>query len=274
MHSELFSLFGLTIHAYGLMLAIGFVCCYLLAQRLARLEGRNPRENDTLIMVTAICGILGARVVYVIQNWQHEFAGQPLQVFRLWKGGLVFYGGFLMALAGLAAYALLKREKIAELWGFCAVFVPLGHGFGRIGCFFHGCCFGARTQGWLGVRFPAHSPAWIQQVNMGEISRHAVRALPVLPTQLFEAAGCFLLFGALWWLYRRGGSGRGACVCGVYGIAYAVMRFGLEFLRDDPRGERFLGLSFSQCISMGVLMAGIAFLVVSYMEKRHGTIDR
>lgn len=274
MHSELFTLFGLHIQMYGIMLAIGFACCYFLARCLARSSGRNVNEIDTIILVAAVCGIVGARLVYVFQNWQMEFAQQPLQVFALWKGGLVFYGGFLLAVIGLIVYAVLKHERILELLGFCVVFVPLGQAFGRIGCFFHGCCFGRICNNGLGIRFPARSPAWLHQQAMGQIGPYAAHTLPVWPTQLMEAMGCFLLFCLLWLLYRRVPKTlRAARCCGIYLICYALLRFGIECLRDDPRGSFYLMLSFSQWVSIMLIILGFVFLVLSW-EKTDGSNRR
>ena len=275
MHSELFSLFGLQIQMYGVMLALGFLACYLLAGRLAKLSGRNPRDVDTLVMVAAVCGVLGARAVYVWQNWRTEFAGAPLEMFAVWRGGLVFYGGFGAAVAGLIVYALVKGEKPLGLLGFAAVFVPLGHAFGRVGCFFHGCCFGGICQNVLGVRYPAQTPPWKHQVALRQISQYAPETLPTWPTQLIEAAGCLVLFGGLWVLYRRLPAGvREKAVGGVYLTAYALLRFGVECLRDDPRGATYFGLSFSQTISVALLALGVLFLILAYREANHGTIHR
>lgn len=271
MHSELGTLFGFHLQMYGLMLALGFVLSYVLARLLARRTGRNPDEVDTLIMVAAVCGVIGARTVFVAQNWE-KFAGAPLEAFALWQGGLVFYGGFILAVLGLVAYALAKREPVRRLLDFCVVFVPLGQAFGRVGCFFHGCCFGGVGGGAIGVRFPMESPAWQHQVAEGLISRYAAQSLPVWPTQLIEAAGCLVLFGALWWLYRARREWVGMC-CGVYAVAYAALRFVGECLRDDPRGAFHFGLSFSQCVSVGLLVVGLGFLVTSFLERRHGTVD-
>ncbi len=274
MHSELISLFGLHIQTYGLLMAVGFVLCYAMARRLARLTGRDVNEPDTLVMIAAIGGVVGARAVYVWQNWATEFAGQPLAAFLVWKGGLVFYGGFILAALGIVAYALAKHEPLRRLTDFCVVFVPLGHAFGRLGCFFHGCCFGGVcTVEGVGVRFPRLSPAWAHQVQQGQLREWAAQSLPVWPTQLFEAAGCALLFALLWWLYRTRRGQAGLCT-GVYCVGYALLRFAGECLRDDPRGATYWGLSFSQTISLGLLLAGLAFLSVTLWERTHGTVDR
>lgn len=272
MYPELFSLGGITIQTYGLMMAIGFSLCYFLAIRLAKLSGRNPDEVQTIVMVAAIGGVIGARIVYVLQNWQHEFAHAPLNMFMIWRGGLVFYGGFIVASAALLTYAYLKKERLASLADFCAVFVPLGHLFGRIGCFFFGCCYGKMVpDAWYAVAFPKGSPPWIHQVEMRHILPYASQSLPVCPTQLVEAAGCAVLFAVLWWLYRRYQSVYGLCTA-VYCAGYALLRFGVECLRDDPRGATYFGMTFSQTISVGLLIAAFVLTILILRRKGHGTI--
>ncbi|MEG1552846.1 MAG: prolipoprotein diacylglyceryl transferase [Kiritimatiellia bacterium] len=274
MHSELFSLFGFQLQSYGLCLALGFILCYLFARKLAIRTGRNPNEVDTLITVAAVCGILGARSVYVWQNWSTEFAADPLTLFMVWRGGLVFYGGFILASLGIAAYAVMKRESILSLGDFCVIFVPLGHAFGRIGCFFHGCCYGALCgDSPVGVCFPPSSPAFMQQLSMGLIHRSAATALPVYPTQLFEAIGCALLFFLLWTLYRLKRTARGLCIA-VYCCGYALLRFVGEIFRDDPRGERYFNLSFSQGISILLILFGTLVALHLLWEKTNGTVRR
>lgn len=282
MRSDLFEVFGLQLHTYGLMLAIGFVLCYLLARRLAKLTGRDPGEVDTLIMVAAIGGLIGARLTYVAQFWGEpqgssglSFAEAPMQVFQLWKGGLVYYGGFIAAVLALFVYGLMRRgrEPVRALLDYCVVFVPLGQAFGRVGCFFHGCCYGGRTDCALGVCFPSGSPAWSAQVAAGDLSPYASHALPVWPTQLFEAAGCALLFAALWWVYKRRRDALGLC-CGLYAMAYGALRFVGECLRDDPRGDLLFGLTFSQNVSLALMVLGLGFLWFAFRESKDGTEHR
>lgn len=268
MHSDLISIFGIQIQAYGVCLAVGFLMCYWLAHRLARASGRDENQVDFLIMMAGVGGIIGARLVYVIQFWEKEFAHSPAKAFHFWSGGLVFYGGFLLAATLILIYAWLRRrtESSLRLLDFCAVFVPLGHAFGRVGCFFHGCCFGGTcsTENVLAVTFPRYSPAWSKHYTEGLISRYAGESMPVWPTQLMEAAGLFVLFALFWWLYR-GEKLRNGMIAGLYLCAYAVLRYGIEILRDDPRGALYfgVGLTFSQVISVGVFVAGLFFVFLS-----------
>lgn len=271
MHPELFSFFGFHIQTYGLMMAIGFILCYVASKHLSKVTGRDPNAVDTLIVLAAVGGVIGARIVHVIQNWGAEFSdGRWMNAFKVWQGGLVFYGGFLLATALILIYALLRKEGIRALGDFCVVFVPLGHAFGRLGCFFNGCCYGGVTTSWLGIRYPHHSEPWRHQVAEGALSPFMAQSLPVWPTQLMEAAGCLVLFGVLWWLYRTKRAVRGLCA-GVYLVGYACLRFGIECLRDDPRGDLHFGLTFSQCISLGLFVLGVIFLVFAAKERDDGT---
>lgn len=260
------------------MLALGFMACYFSAKRLARLTGRNETQIDFLVMTAIIGGVIGARLVYVIQFWGPEFTQHPQRIFAFWSGGLVFYGGFLLAALLLIIYAWLRRHEEAplRLLDFCVVFVPLGHAFGRLGCFMHGCCFGGRCDAShiLAVRFPKYSPAWQQHVARHELPPTSDFSLPVWPTQVMEAAGLFVLFALLWWLYRRQRLSAGILVA-LYSITYGLLRFGIEVLRDDPRGALHFSLTFSQLVSLGLIGFGLAILGYLFIKgSRHGTICR
>ncbi len=273
MYPELLLPFGLHLQLYGVMMALGFLSCYFAARWVCQWSKRNPSEVDTLIMLAAIGGILGARIVYVIQNWGAKFAHAPQKIFAIWEGGLVFYGGFLLATAIIFLYARVKRESIPSLADFCVLFIPLGHAFGRLGCFFFGCCYGGQTDCALGVCYPYGSQVWSHQVANGEILRSAVHSLPVWPTQLIESAGCLLLFVLLLLLYRKCRTYVGLCA-GVYALGYASLRFIVECLRVDPRGATHFGLSFSQLISCGLFVTGLVFILFALGRKKNGTICR
>lgn len=272
MHSDLIEILGLKIQSYGLCMAVGFILCYWFARKLAKLSGRRPEEVDTLILMAAVTGVIGARIVFVAQNWATEFAANPMRIFAFWEGGLVFYGGLLLAIVAFIVYAKMKGERIFSLGDFCLVFVPLGHAFGRLGCFMHGCCYGALCgDSALGVCFPPRSPAFMNQVAQGLISPYALKSLPVWPTQLFEAAGCLLLFGALWWVYRQWAKTLPGLTVACYTLGYALLRFVGECLRDDPRGATVLEMSFSQAISVGLAAFGLVVIGIILWEHRNGS---
>ena len=250
MHPVLFDFGFLSVKTYGVCIAVGFLLCWKI---LEKLSGRKDL-GDLLVWLMA-SGVIGARTAYVIEHWNTQFAASPLEIFRVDKGGLVFYGGLLASIAVFFAWCAAKKARRLELADLLCVVIPLGHACGRIGCFFYGCCWGRLSDSAFAVRFPAGSPAWHDQLSKGLIASSAPAALPVLPAQLFEAALLLPLFAlllAIWFKWRRGTAG--AYLCG-----YAAIRFCTEFLRGDPRAGVF-GLSIGQTISIFIFLAGVAFL--------------
>jgi phosphatidylglycerol:prolipoprotein diacylglycerol transferase len=160
----------------------------------------------------------------------------------------MFYGGLILALIVFFLWCLIKKENILKMADLLAAVVPLGHAFGRIGCFFYGCCYGRDSQAWCAVTFPAGSPSWYE---------HGQRMVGVLPTQLFEAAALLILFAVLMVLWRIKKTRHGL-ITGAYMIGYAAIRFSLEYLRGDPRAA--VGpFSISQTISLGLAAIGVVF---------------
>ena len=259
MHPDLINLGFLHLKTYGFCMALGFLLCWQLAERLS---GRKNLSN--LLLGLMLAGVAGSRLAYVIENWRTEFAAHPLAAFRVWEGGLVFYGGLILAVIVFFTWCYLKHEKPFDLGNLFAAVIPLGHAFGRIGCFFFGCCFGRRSTSSLAVVFPAHSPAWYTQVREGVLPAEAVCSLPVLPTQLFEAAALLVLFVILLFVYRRARE----LTAGAYFFLYGIIRFGLEFLRDDPRAHVGV-LSIGQTISIGMILLGLAFLYYGYNKSNN-----
>jgi phosphatidylglycerol:prolipoprotein diacylglycerol transferase len=262
MHPELFSIGFLHLKTYGCFMAIGFIASWQVLAYLCRRSGRPFDPLGNLVVALMVSGVLGSRIAYVIEHWRSEFAAKPLDVIRIDQGGLMFYGGFLLAAAVFFAWCFTKRQKPLALAELLATVVPLGHAFGRIGCFFYGCCHGRISSSPLAVSFPRGSPAWYEQLNSARIASSAAESLPVLPVQLFEAAANLGLFGVLFWVYVKRGRG----TLSLYLIGYALIRFGLECLRGDPRAE--VGpFSISQTISIGLLAAGAAPLAWELTRK-------
>ena len=248
----------LSLHTYGACMAVGFFICWKLAEKLS---GR--RDLSDLLMYLMIGGVTGSRIAYVIEHWQTQFARAPLDIFKVWQGGLMFYGGFILALIVFFVWCRVKKESPLAMSDLICVVLPLGHACGRIGCFFYGCCYGRLSESALAVSFPRGSPAWGEQLEHGLIDSTALRSLPVLPTQLFEAAALLVLFALVLAIYLR----TRRYAAGVYLVGYAFIRFGLEYLRGDPRAA--VGpFSISQTISIGVFLAGVVFLTLAFRRPR------
>ncbi len=268
MHSELFSLGPFTVHSFGVCMATGFLLGWWVVSYLCRKTGQNADSISSLLTWLMVSAIIGARAAYVIEHWNAEFAGHPAQIFRIDQGGLMFYGGLIAAAAGLALFAKISRRHWFEITDLVLTAVPLGHAFGRIGCFFHGCCYGRIVKNGWGVCFPKYSPAWHEQLNATPplIDQFAAQSLPVIPTQLIEAGCNFLLFLFLFANYTKRHHLRGF-QSGCYLMGYAVIRFCIEYLRGDPRFA--VGpFSISQTISFAVFLAGAVILYLSLHEKK------
>jgi len=170
---------------------------------------------------------------------------------RFWTGGLTYYGGFIGA--SLVAVWQLRRDrfpfwKAADMAG---MFVPLGLAYGRMGCLLAGCCFGRNCALPWALRFPPHSPAADKQLELHQLHSTSDASLPVHPTQIYESMGCLLL-AALLIVYLHPKKRYDGQVFLAFLAGYAVLRFGLEFFRNDDRGA-ILGLSTSQIIGLGLL---------------------
>ncbi len=180
-----------------------------------------------------------------------------LRVFKFWYGGLVFYGGLLLAIPTGLWFVRRHRMPTAQVADLAGFAIPLGLVFGRTGCFLAGCCWGRTCPtGFGGLAFPPGSAAFDYQVEQGMIARSATETLPVYPTQAWEAAACLAIFAYLYF-WRRTRKRFDGQLFYLFLMLYAVARFVIEFWRDDPRGD-FLGLATSQWLGIPLFAVGAA----------------
>jgi phosphatidylglycerol:prolipoprotein diacylglycerol transferase len=146
MHPILFRLDGLIIYAYGFFLMLGIVVAGMLAVLKVRKEGLHiPFERVAdLFFYTVLSALVGARILFVLINFD-LYRENPLKIFRIWEGGLVFYGGLVPAIGVSIGYMCWYRLPIWKLFDLISPLIALGLFFGRIGCFFAGCCYGKET---------------------------------------------------------------------------------------------------------------------------------
>ncbi len=228
------------IRLYGLMIGIGFIIGVYLAARQAKKEGVNPDRVVDLGVYMLLTALVGSRLLFVLTNLQH-FAANPYEAFAIWKGGLVFYGGVLSAVPVGIWYMKRHRLPVWKTADIMAPSVSLGHVFGRLGCFFAGCCYGAPCSGPLCITF--HDPH--SQAPLG---------VSLYPTQLMEASGELLVFTALL-LVRRSKAFDGQLFW-LYALLYATLRFIIELFRGDAVRGLYFGnaVSTSQIIALGMFM--------------------
>ncbi|MBI2343038.1 MAG: prolipoprotein diacylglyceryl transferase [Deltaproteobacteria bacterium] len=255
MHPILFTipLFGgLTIYTYGVLVATAFLVGMFWVDREARRVGENPARATDLVFYIIVAAIVGSRIVYVLVSEREQFFQDPLSFFRIWEGGLVFYGGFLGAL--LVALWYIQKHHL-NFWRTADIFVPgvaLGHAIGRVGCLMAGCCHGrpALHNAWWTLTFPPHEHGF------------APPGVPLYPTQPLESIAELLIFAILVVVGRR--KRFEGEVFATYLFLYAIVRTALETVRGDAvRGFLFGGLlSTSQAISLLLGFAAIGIWVV------------
>ncbi len=256
-----FSIFGKEIHYYGICIALGFLAATGLMLWKRERAGMTRDQVFDFAMTALLTGIFGARALYVIQNW--ETHSGIAWIFRIDQGGLVFYGGFILAITCVMLYAKRKKISIPALLDVTAIGIAVAHAFGRLGCFMQGCCFGkaADGAGVCTVRFPLMPSPGRFPRNLHSFDGYT---LPLYPTQLWESAANLLICGLLLLLckkFRKPGQ-----IAGFYIIIYAVARFVLEFFRGD-NPELLLGLTTSQAIALFLMLPAGAWLLVLAKNK-------
>lgn len=250
MYPILFTLGNITIYSYGFMIALGFFLGIVLAMREARRVGETPEKIMDLCFYILVAAIVGSRLFYVITAWD-KFAANPIDILKLWQGGLVFYGGFIGAVVTAAAYIKLAGLPLAKTADILAPSLALGQAIGRLGCFLAGCCYGRTTDVFWSVTFTDRN--CLAPVDS-----------PLHPTQLYSALTNFWIFGVLFFLSRRNQiTGR---VFWTYVLLYGLTRSIIETARGDFRGAEVFGwLSISQTI--GLLSAAVALVMLIRMSR-------
>jgi phosphatidylglycerol:prolipoprotein diacylglycerol transferase len=304
MHQIIFHLpiVNLPIYGYGLMLVVAFLACVRVARWMAVPAGMDPEAFVNAALIALLAGIVGARLSHVIENIgtytdpRRSGFDNFMDAINIRAGGLTFYGGVILATPCVIAYAVYKRMSLLRFMDISAVLLMVGLGFGRIGCYLNGCCYGELLPpGWGSNvdQFPYNSNPYIDQVNRELIQPPAelinqtpdgrielkswdqVRAegltaladrqhaLAVQPTQLYSSLTAFMLAGLLWsyWTLEH-----------LDGRVFALMlmlegpsRFLLEMIRVEPAViiGRFAGIELNMSLSMVLgLVAGLTGIVM------------
>ena len=237
MKNDLFSIGPLTVHSYGLMIALGILVCVFMGMYRARKYGYKDEAVLDIAILGILSGFVGAKLLYVLVEFD-SFLENPMDV--LGSEGFVVYGGIIVgALVGIL-YCRIKKLPCWEYFDLLAPSIAVAQGFGRIGCFLAGCCYGRPTDAFWGVTFPEGS--------------FAPAGVPLIPTQLISSAGDFIITGILL-VYSKHNKKAGN-VGILYMLLYGIGRFLVECLRSDDRGTVGL-LSTSQFISIGIILLAI-----------------
>jgi len=244
MHPILFKIGPVIIRTYGVMVATGFFTAFFLLYGEAKRKNFYADKILDMEFVILVSGILGARVLHILVNLDF-YTQNVADIFLIWRGGLAFFGGFILAIPACVAFVIKNKMPLWETTDLIAVYMPLGHAIGRIGCFLNGCCFGKPAAGpFLSVVFPGDT-----------VYRY--------PTQLYASLLLLCIFVILKLAKERphvAGS-----IFALYLILYSGQRFFADFLRGDNPTYIF-GLTISQIISVFIFTIAI-FLFFTIKKK-------
>lgn len=261
-----FTLFQREIPIYGFLIMIGGI--FAIGTALILIKKVNLEFFDFMCCVAFVIigAFVGAKLLSIITSFRTivEFfviVQPPIieGIAIVLQSGFVFYGGLIGGLIALVLYCVVCKVNLRPYISVAATVVPLGHAFGRVGCFFAGCCYGIPYDGWL-----SHTYTHADNPTEGLLG------VPRFPVQLLEACCLLILFAVLLYVFLKKPNSFASTV--AYIIGYSILRFCLEFLRGDKERGGFLGVSTSQWISI-LLVIGLIIAVIIYHKKYKQVIN-
>lgn len=242
MKNELISIGPVTVYGYGLMIGIGIIAAYLMVEYLAKKKQLDAEPVFGLTIFSVIGGFVGSKLLYFLTRLDDIIADPS--VIKDVATGWVVYGGIIGGILTAIVYCRIKKMEFLRYFDIALPAVALAQGFGRIGCFLAGCCYGCETDGWCAITFTDSS--------------FAPNGVPLVPTQLISSGLDFLLFAVLLFLlFKLKAPGQ---VGGFYLIFYSIGRFVLEFFRGDLIRGNVGTLSTSQFISIFTIVVGVIII--------------
>ena len=240
----------ITIHMYGVMIAAGFLAALLMTLRRGKKRGYDEDLIWGIFFCAIIGGMLGTRILYYIVEIPEILKDPSI----LWdfKNGYVVYGGIIGGILVGWLYCRIKKLKFLEYFDLMMPSIALAQGFGRIGCFLAGCCYGKETSGPLAVTFTN--------------SDFAPNNVALIPTQIYSGFLDFAHFLLLLYVAKHKKADGQVAAC--YLIFYSIGRFVIEFFRGDIERGSVGVLSTSQFISIFTTVAGIILLLTVVKKQK------
>ena len=253
MKNELLHIGSLTIYGYGLMIAIGVIAAYLTAEFRAKRKNLDYEKIFNLTIWCAIGGFGGAKLLYYITILDEIIKDPKLLIS---SDGLVVFGGIICGI--YAGFLFCKRHKVNFLEYFDLVMpsIALAQGFGRLGCFMAGCCYGVETDSIIGITF-THS-------------HYAINNVSLVPTQLISSGLNFLHFLVLVLIAKK--VKVHGVIAGCYLMFYSAGRFILEFFRGDLERGNVGSISTSQFIAIFTFLFGLAVVIVQLKRNANKAV--
>ena len=274
MHPQpLFSIFGQDIYAYGICMAVGIIACFIFLMWAFWYRNFNEEASDKILVIGIGATAFGIFMAMVFQS-VYNYIENPAEGFHL-NTSMTFYGGLIggvgsfLIVWNLYVFVVAPRVKkikvlqnhmnasLSDALPIIPIGITIAHAFGRLGCFFGGCCYGRPTESWIGLPC-AHGYNETLGINMDGVN--------VIPVQLMECIFLFVLSAVMALLYFRY---KFNCNMGLYAIAYGIWRFIIEFFRVDHRGDFVGSLSPSQFWAIVMVVLGVAyFFLYKYLLTR------
>ena len=257
MFPDLIKIGDFTIHTYGVLIALGLIVSYLTALYFGKKESIDIKKIDNLFTFTIIGGVIGARIAYVLEH--KEQFNSFIDYLAIWKGGIDWFGAFIGGSIVLIILIYKYKIPLLKVGDIAGISVVIGHAIGRIGCTCAGCCYGKPVPEDsvfkdLAIKFPHHEHT------------SAPPGIPLYPTQPAEALGNFLIFGILFYIYKR--KSFDGQILSLYLILYGIQRFLLEFWRGVTPPIPVLGITWNQVVSIGMFLIGIVLFFAGLKNKQ------
>lgn len=265
-----FTVFGIEIAYYGVIIALGMLAGALVAYREAKKTGQKVDDYIDFTLYTLIAAIIGARIYYVIFEWDY-YSAHPLEIFNLRAGGLAIYGGVLASVLTLFIFTKVKKLKFWLMADTAVQGLIIGQIIGRWGNFFNREAFGGYTDSLFAMQLPVSEAKGITQ----ELIEHLVTVdgvsyVQVHPTFLYEGTWNLLLFIGIC-LYKRHKKFDGE-IFAIYLMGYGVGRFIIEGLRTDQLVIKALGgMAASQVLSIILIVLAAAFVIYNRVQLKKRT---
>lgn len=249
MYPVLLKIGPITVYSYGTFVAVGYLLAILLARKKAVKYGLDPDKITDLGLYVLIAGLAGARLLYVLTQLKSFIYRPVFDIFKIWEGGLVYYGGLIAGVIIGVWYIKKIKYPLEKVVDIVAPSIALGQFLGRIGCFLNGCCYGKVSKS-FGLIFP----------NIGD-------NLPHIPTQLIESVVTLVIF--LFLLKREKHKKFDGELFLLYLVLYSISRFLIEIIRADDRGPSLFGvISVSQFVSILIFILLLKVLIANEVKGR------
>lgn len=265
-----FTVFGIEIAYYGVIIALGMLAGALVAYREAKKTGQKVDDYIDFTLYTLIAAIIGARIYYVIFEWDY-YSAHPLEIFNLRAGGLAIYGGVLASVLTLFIFTKVKKLKFWLMADTAVQGLIIGQIIGRWGNFFNREAFGGYTDSLFAMQLPvAEAKGITQELIEHLVTVDGVSYVQVHPTFLYEGTWNLLLFIGIC-LYKRHKKFDGE-IFAIYLMGYGVGRFIIEGLRTDQLVIKALGgIAASQVLSIILIILAAAFVIYNRVQLKKRT---